>query len=333
MTVGEYPDKVPRQWLIPPAVFESEYDIGRFPDVAMAVGVDKVGLAGGSIIEDFDGDGLLDIVASSWGLRDQLRFFKNDGRGRFTDRTREAGLARSARRHQPQRTPTTTTTAGRTCYVIRGGWLREAGLHPDSLLRNNGDGTFEDVTEAAGLLSLHPTHSTAWGDYDNDGWLDLFAGHEDWGLKHTSGPAVPQQPRRHLHRSCARRFGLGVLGVVEGRGVGRLRQRRLDRSLRLVFGKPNLLFRNEGGKRFTDVTGRAGVAEPVQQLSHLVLRLRQRRLARSLRRRLRRVGEQTRCWHSISARSGRSGTPRLYRNGGTARSRTSRLPRNSIACS
>ena len=67
--------------------------------------------------------------------------------------------------------------------MIRGGWLREAGLHPDSLLRNNGDGTFEDVTEAAGLLSLHPTHSTAWGDYDNDGWLDLFAGHEDWGLK------------------------------------------------------------------------------------------------------------------------------------------------------
>jgi hypothetical protein len=65
--------------------------------------------------------------------------------------------------------------------VIRGGWLREAGRHPDSLLRNNGDGTFDDVTEEAGLLSLHPTHSAVWGDFNNDGFLDLFVGNEDWG--------------------------------------------------------------------------------------------------------------------------------------------------------
>jgi hypothetical protein len=65
--------------------------------------------------------------------------------------------------------------------VIRGGWLREAGRHPDSLLRNNGDGTFDDVTEEAGPLSLPPTHSAVWGDFNNDGFLDLFVGNEDWG--------------------------------------------------------------------------------------------------------------------------------------------------------
>ena len=43
-----------------------------------------------------------------------------------------------------------------------------------SLLRNKGDGVFEDVTVAAGLGEPIATESAAWGDYDNDGWLDLF---------------------------------------------------------------------------------------------------------------------------------------------------------------
>ena len=51
MTLGEYPDKVPRRWLIPPEVFRSEYDIGRFPDVAGLLGLDAEGHSGGSIME------------------------------------------------------------------------------------------------------------------------------------------------------------------------------------------------------------------------------------------------------------------------------------------
>src|SRR5439155_20335207 len=90
MTVGEYPDKVPAPWLIPPKAFESEYDIKRFHDVAGALGLDVNELSGGSIIEDFDGDGYLDIMASSRGLSDQLRLFHNNADGTFTERTREA---------------------------------------------------------------------------------------------------------------------------------------------------------------------------------------------------------------------------------------------------
>ena len=43
-----------------------------------------------------------------------------------------------------------------------------------SLLRNNGDGTFTDVTQEAGLLDPVNSNAAAWADYDNDGWLDLF---------------------------------------------------------------------------------------------------------------------------------------------------------------
>ena len=70
MTVGEYPDKVPPKWLIPPRVFESDYDIKRFADVAAVAGVDVKERSGGSVVEDFDGDGLLDIMVSSIGLHD-----------------------------------------------------------------------------------------------------------------------------------------------------------------------------------------------------------------------------------------------------------------------
>jgi hypothetical protein len=67
--------------------------MNTFVDLAPAVGVDRLGRAGGSILDDFDGDGDLDLVTSSWGLDEQIRYFRNEGNGRFTDRTKEAGLS------------------------------------------------------------------------------------------------------------------------------------------------------------------------------------------------------------------------------------------------
>ena len=261
MTVGEYPEKVPAQWRISPEVFRSEYDIRRFADVAMDTGVDMVGLAGGSIIEDFDGDGDQDIIASSWGLRDQLRFFRNDGTGRFTDRTREAGLL--GQLGGINLTHADYDNDGHAdVLVIRGGWLREAGLHPESLLRNNGDGTFDDVTERAGLLTFHPTHTAAWGDYDNDGFLDLFVGHEDWGNGTTRHPVqLFHNNGNGTFTDRAAVLGFGVLGVVKGVAWGDYNNDRLPDLYVSRFGLPNLLFQNDG-TRFTDVTQRAGVGEP-----------------------------------------------------------------------
>ena len=96
MTLGEYPDKVPPQWLIPPKAFESDYDIKRFPDVAGAAGLDVDDLAGGSILEDFDGDGFLDVMVSAWSWTGQLRFFHNNGDGTFTERTAKPGCSGSS---------------------------------------------------------------------------------------------------------------------------------------------------------------------------------------------------------------------------------------------
>lgn len=84
MTVGDYPDQVPPQWLIPPKAFASDYAMPRFPEVAPQVGLDVDGLAGGCIVEDFDGDGYLDVMMSDWSLHGQIRFFHNNADGTFT---------------------------------------------------------------------------------------------------------------------------------------------------------------------------------------------------------------------------------------------------------
>ncbi len=92
MQLGRYPQDVPAKWLVPEKLFNSDAAMPEFTDVAMFAGLDVTGHSGGVIMEDFDGDGLLDIMVSSSGPLDQLHFFHNNGDGTFSDRTREAGL-------------------------------------------------------------------------------------------------------------------------------------------------------------------------------------------------------------------------------------------------
>src|SRR6266436_7031981 len=89
MTLGKYPAGVPAKYLIPPSAFQSKETIGRFVDVAPAAGLDKFSMAGGTIVDDFDNDGLLDVVTSSYYHCEPLHFFHNNGDGTFTDRAAE----------------------------------------------------------------------------------------------------------------------------------------------------------------------------------------------------------------------------------------------------
>jgi tetratricopeptide (TPR) repeat protein len=271
MVFGDYPQGVPAAFLIPPAAFDSDFDVGRFPDVAPAVGLASVGRSGGSIVDDFDGDGLLDVVTSSSGLWDPLRFFRNDGRGAFTERTAEAGLTGEIGGLNVIHADY-DNDGDLDLLVLRGGWLFDQGEYPGSLLRNRGDGSFEDVTEEAGLLWFHPTHSAAWGDYDNDGWLDLYAGNES-----TPGRDYPCELYHNngdgTFTNVAAAAGVDNVGFVKGVSWGDYNNDGLLDLYLSRFQQPNVLYRNDGraGRaadsqsapwRFTDVTAEAGVAEP-----------------------------------------------------------------------
>jgi hypothetical protein len=261
MTLGQYPQALPRAWLVPPKAFESDYDIKRFPDVAEECGVAVVGLAGGVAMEDFDNDGDLDLMVSSWGLRDQIRYFANTGSGKFVERTKEAKLTGIVSGlnliHADY-----NNDGFRDVLVLRGAWRRKEGAHPNSLLRNNGDGTFSDVTEAAGLLSFHPTQTGTWFDFNGDGHLDLFIGNES-----SAGNPHPCELYRNngngSFTECAEAAGVNVVGFVKGVVSGDYDNDGWPDLYLSHFQEPNNLFRNMGGKRFEEVTASAGVAEPV----------------------------------------------------------------------
>ncbi|MCA9139671.1 MAG: CRTAC1 family protein [Planctomycetales bacterium] len=180
MAIGEYPKSVPEEYLIPPSAFDSEQEFPRFVDRASQLGLDFPGLAGGSVVDDFDDDGFLDIVVSSWGPADQLRYFHNDGDGTFSDVTDASGLT-GIYGGLNMTQADYDNDGDLDIFVLRGGWLGTDGFHPNSLLRNDGAGHFRDVTFEVGLgKRALPTQTAAWADYDNDGDLDLYVGNEGY---------------------------------------------------------------------------------------------------------------------------------------------------------
>ncbi|HEX6226436.1 MAG TPA: VCBS repeat-containing protein, partial [Chryseolinea sp.] len=189
MTLGEYPSKVPPAFLIPglAAVRDSTVEIQPFRDVASSTHLDINDMAGGIIVEDFDNDGYLDIVTSSWDLDVEMHFFKNSGDGTFVDKSAESRL-KDLRGGLNLMQMDFNNDGWKDIFVLRGAWLRGSyGLQPNSLVRNNGDGTFTDITTSSGLLSFHPTQTATWNDFNNDGWVDVFIGNETWEGNKASG--------------------------------------------------------------------------------------------------------------------------------------------------
>jgi hypothetical protein len=269
MTVGEYPDRVPPEHLIPLEPFRSKIDIGRFVNVAARVGLDARGpnMAGGCIVDDFDGDGRLDVFTSTSNPRSGPSLFLNRGDGTFEDRTERAALAAQVAALNAKQAD--YDNDGRLdILLMRGAW--ELPRRP-SLLRNTGDGSFEDVTVASGLAAPIATQGGAWGDYDNDGWLDLY-------LPGEYNPKRPDPDPRNrgklYHNNRDGTFtdvaaSAGVLNEGFGKGSD-WGDYDNDGDLDLYvsnLGQPNRLYRNNGDGTFTDVAPQLGVTEPIHSFA------------------------------------------------------------------
>jgi FG-GAP-like repeat/ASPIC and UnbV len=179
MTLGGYPKDVPREFLLPGLDTDTGFKAKPFTDMAADLGLDINGMAGGVIIDDFNNDGYLDIITSGWMLGNPMHYFQNNKDGTFTDMTEHSGLKGITGGLNIQQTDY-NNDGNLDIFVLRGAWnAGKFGNQPSSLLRNNGDGTFTDVTISSGLLYFMPTQTAVWADFNNDGWLDVFVGAED----------------------------------------------------------------------------------------------------------------------------------------------------------
>jgi len=194
-------------------------------------------MSGGVALIDYDGDGWPDIYFTNAqsvnmalrGVKARSALFHNNHDGTFTDVTEKAGV-------------------GDPCWAMGAvvGDYNNDG-RPDLLVtcldgvvlyRNNGDGTFTDVTKASGLANdTGWAAGAAFGDYDGDGWADLFVSHYvDFHLDHL--PA----------------FGVGTTCKYLGLDV--------QCGPRGLKGVSDNLYHNNGNGTFTDVSKKAGVDDP-----------------------------------------------------------------------
>ena len=211
--------------------------------------------SGGAILEDFNGDGHLDIMLASYLPSDPTLYYENSGDGTFVDRSEESGVASELgvfRLNQADY----DNDGDLDVLLVRYAWQ---GPGRNTLLSNDGDGNFTDVTDIAGLgNSVVRSFESAWADFDNDGWVDLFVANKD-GV----GSILWRNQGDGTFLDVTTRMGLPYLKELLSASWGDYDNDGDPDLYVSSIAAPNHLFRNEAGNSFTDVTFEAGVGLPL----------------------------------------------------------------------
>jgi hypothetical protein len=155
----------------------------RFENVAARAGVEIPASEGGvssntgATVVDINQDGAMDLYVCRYELPNLL--FVNNGDGTFTERAKAYGLdVRDASVHA---TFADYDRDGHLdCYLVTNilDFAKSPQGRRDFLFRNNGDGTFADVTTKAGIWGLTQGHTAIWLDANHDGWPDLYVAND-----------------------------------------------------------------------------------------------------------------------------------------------------------
>ena len=255
--LGGYPEELPDEFKIIVSLTDNRQRItdNQFTDIAPDLKMDKVDGGRGSAWGDYDNDGDQDIVAV--GTYQPHALYRNNGDGTFTDVAAQAGIA-DPRGGWGSLFADYNNDGYLDLYITRGGW---SGAAENTLYHNNGDGTFTDVTHAAGVADPQSSFCAAWADYDNDGHLDLYIADGVIGdgaanvLYHNNGDGT--------FTNTAELAGVADTGNSLGTAWGDYdKDGYIDLHV-VNFGQSNVLYRNNGDGTFTDVTPTTGMNLPV----------------------------------------------------------------------
>jgi hypothetical protein len=258
---------------------------GTFRDVTMEAGLTKTGWACGVCVGDYNNDGFDDVFLTYWG---QNVLYRNNGNGTFTDVTREAGLLGPTTRYGTGCTfldynrnghldlfvsnyvtfdYSKTPRPGEKSYCFFQGMPVNCGprglpFGGHTLYRNNGDGTFSDVSEAAGIAKAKSNYglTVIAADFDDDGWPDIYVACDSSPsllfMNNHDGTFSEEGGVRGVAYSedGQEQAGMGVaVGDYDGNG-------HLDIFKTNFAGDLPVLDRNLGKGVFEDVTRASGLA-------------------------------------------------------------------------
>jgi enediyne biosynthesis protein E4 len=250
---------------------------GKFADVTESSGIGISGFGMGACSADYDNDGWVDLYVTAFGSN---RLYHNTGKGTFTDVTPSAGVAAGLWSTScafgdidndgdvdlyVTRYVDFAPDNNRYCTLIEN---VRSYCHPnvykgltDILYRNNGDGTFTDITRAAGVERVGNGLGVVFGDYDDDGWSDIFVANDTSPnfLFHNKGKGVFEEVGLWTGVAVGSDgkplAGMGTdMGDVNGDGL-------LDVFVTNLDGQTHSLYKNLGKGLFADVTFPSGIGE------------------------------------------------------------------------
>ena len=251
---------------------------GTFTDVTQHAGVGDTGYGIGCCIADYDNDGYRDLFITNFGKN---VLYRNNGNGTFSDISKQVGI-----------TDESLFSAG--CAFAdydNDGWLdlvvvnyvklnlenvpdcsqdgipaycrpEEFPPAPDQLYRNNGNGTFTDITQEAGINLLGRGLGVVWTDIDNNGWLDLYiANDREANFLYKNNGDGTFTEIAELHGIARNEHG----DVESSMGIDTAdydNDGDLDMILTHYQAETNTLYQNDGHGVFWDLTAQSHIGEP-----------------------------------------------------------------------